>query len=126
MGFNAGFPHGFLPLRDAAALYHSAVGVWLSPFGGYCEPKRCGCKYGRPQGFEINSRGFAMAGPKYYARFRDVCRQMIEKSGVNYFKFDGIAAGLEYDKLNAGRPGRHRRADAAVRGIAGRCGRTCI
>ena len=99
--FNAGFPHAYVPLRDAAARYHSSVGVWLSPFGGYSPKKEMRLKYGRPQGFEINSRGFAMAGPKYYARFRDVCRQMIEKSGVNYFKFDGIAAGLDYDKLNS-------------------------
>jgi len=99
--FNAGFPHAYVPLRDAAARYHSSVGVWLSPFGGYSPKKEMRLKYGRPQGFEINSRGFAMAGPGYYARFRDVCRQMIEKSGVNYFKFDGIAAGLDYDKLNS-------------------------
>ena len=62
-------------------------------------PREQRLKYGRPQGFETNSRGFAMAGPKYYARFRDACRQMIEKYGVNYFKFDGIANGLDYDKL---------------------------
>ena len=57
------------------------------------EPKSERLKYGRTQGFEINSRGFALAGPKYYARFRDACRQMIEKYGVNYFKFDGIGGG---------------------------------
>jgi hypothetical protein len=31
-----------------------------------------------------------MAGPKYYKRFRDVCINMIEEYGMNYFKFDGI------------------------------------
>jgi hypothetical protein len=97
--FHTGFPRGYVPLRDAAARYGSAVGVWLSPFGGYSPKKEVRLKYGRPQGFEINSHGFAMAGPKYYARFRDACRQMIETSGVNYFKFDGIAASLAYDKL---------------------------
>ncbi len=75
------------------------MGVWLSPFGGYGRPKEDRLKYGRTQGFETNSHGFALAGPKYYARFRDACRQMIEKYGVNYFKFDGIASGLDYDKL---------------------------
>ena len=34
-----GFPHGFTPLRDAAARYGAAPGVWLSPWGGYGKPK---------------------------------------------------------------------------------------
>ena len=98
-GFSAGFPHGFLPLRDAAARYQSAVGVWLSPFGGYGPKKEQRLRYGRPLGFETNRQGFALAGPRYYARFRDACRQMAEQ-GANYFKLDGIAAGLAYDKLD--------------------------
>jgi hypothetical protein len=97
--FSAGFPHGFLPLRDAAARYQSAVGVWLSPFGGYGPKKEQRLRYGRPLGFETNRQGFALAGPRYYARFRDACRQMAEQ-GANYFKLDGIAAGLAYDKLD--------------------------
>jgi hypothetical protein len=100
-GFHAGFPRGFAPLTKAAARCHSAVGVWLSPFGGYAPKKEQRLQYGRPRGFEINRRGFALAGPKYYARFRDVCRQVIEKYGVNYFKFDGIAAGGDYQNLTS-------------------------
>jgi hypothetical protein len=99
-GFDAGFPQGFLPLKHATAQHHSAVGVWLSPFGGYGRPKEERLKYGRTQGFETNHSGFALAGPKYYARFRDACRQMMEKYGVNYFKFDGIAAAEYYEHLS--------------------------
>lgn len=100
-GFHAGFPNGFKPLEDAAAKYQSAVGVWLSPWGGYDPQKSERLSYGRTQGFEINNRGFALAGPNYYARFRDTCRQMIEKYGVNFFKFDGVGEGLEYERLSA-------------------------
>jgi hypothetical protein len=107
--FNAGFPNGFAPLHDAAAKYHSAIGVWLSPWGGYEPFKPERLNYGRTQGFEINAGGFALAGPKYYARYFDACRQMIEKYGVNYFKFDGVGAGMEYEKLNA-----ESRADMAA------------
>lgn len=32
--FHDGFPDGFTPLRERAEQYGSAVGVWLSPFGG--------------------------------------------------------------------------------------------
>ena len=94
-GFHAGFPQGFTPLKDAAAKYGSAIGVWLSPWGGYADAKKQRLQYGREQGFEINSKsnGFSLAGPKYYARFRQICLDMIDKYGVNCFKFDGVGVG---------------------------------
>ncbi|HTV05550.1 MAG TPA: enterotoxin [Acidobacteriaceae bacterium] len=88
-GFNQGFPDGFTPIRKAAAKYGAAPGVWLSPWGGYDGPKKQRIAYGKAHGYEIVNGGFALSGPKYYARFRDVCLQMIEKYGVNQFKFDG-------------------------------------
>ena len=60
---------------------------------GYGDTKDLRLKYGRTQGFEINAEGFSMAGPKYYARFRQVCLDMIDKYGVNCFKFDGFGVG---------------------------------
>jgi hypothetical protein len=92
-GFHPGFPRGFAPLDAAAKRYKSHVGVWLSPWGGYGQAKAERLKYGQTQGFETNPNGFSLAGPKYYARFRQVCAEMIEKYGVNYFKFDGVGAG---------------------------------
>ena len=50
-------------------------------------------QFGRDQGYEINTAGFSLAGPRYYAAFRQSCLDMIHNYGVNYFKFDGIAAG---------------------------------
>ena len=87
--FHAGFPRGFTPLRDAAARYGAAPGVWLSPWGGYGKPKEDRLSFGRAQGFETNEGGFALSGPKYYARFRETCLDMIRRYGVNQFKFDG-------------------------------------
>ncbi len=92
-GFHEDFPNGFTPLMPLARKYDSAVGVWLSPWGGYGQAKAERMKYGRTQGFEINNNGFSLAGPKYYARFRDVCAEMITKYDVNYFKFDGVGIG---------------------------------
>ncbi len=94
-GFHDGFPQGFAPLKEAAEKYGSAVGTWLSPWGGYGQRKAQRMEYGKTQGFETNARGFSMAGPKYYARFRDICAEMIRKYGANYFKFDGIARGID-------------------------------
>ena len=101
--FNAGFPEGFAPVRAATAKYGAAPGVWMSPWGGYGQPRQERLRYGRAQGFETNEGGFALSGPKYYARFRDVCLDMIRTSGVNQFKFDGTGnaataiPGSEFD-----------------------------
>jgi len=92
--FHSGFPRGFTPVRTAAEKYHSAVGVWLSPWGGYNQAKQERVAYGREQGFELNRKGFSLAGPRYYQRFREVCLGMVRDYGVNYFKFDGIAQGV--------------------------------
>ena len=92
--FHDGFPNGFTPLEDAATKNDSSLGVWLSPWGGYGQAKKERMQYGETQGFETNQRGFSLAGPKYYARFRDVCSHMIKEYGVNFFKFDGIAQGI--------------------------------
>ncbi|HVX40688.1 MAG TPA: enterotoxin [Gemmatimonadaceae bacterium] len=88
-GFHAGFPDGFTRVRQAANRYGAAPGVWLSPWGGYGKPKQDRLEYGRAQGFETNKGGFALSGPKYYARFHDTCLKMIHEYGVNQFKIDG-------------------------------------
>jgi hypothetical protein len=88
-GFHAGFPDGFTRVRAEAAKYGFAPGVWMSPWGGYGNPQKDRLTYGRAQGFETNEGGFALSGPKYYARFRDTCLHMMRDYGVNQFKFDG-------------------------------------
>jgi hypothetical protein len=88
--FHAGFPTGFAPLEQAAAQFGAAPGIWLSPWGGYGQPHADRVKYGKEQGFEIRDGSFSMAGPKYYQRFRDLCVEVVQKYGINQFKFDGI------------------------------------
>lgn len=101
--FNKGFPNGFVPIREAAAKYGFAPGVWMSPWGGYSKPKQERIKYGEAQGFEIVNGGFALSGPKYYERFRDTCLKMMRDQGVNQFKFDGtgnvnhVVPGSQFD-----------------------------
>jgi len=92
--FHNGFPKGFAPLAELCRQYSTSLGVWLSPFGGYGEPKKQRLKFGREQGYEINDSGFSLAGPKYYAEFKNACVTMIRSYGVNHFKFDGIASGM--------------------------------
>ena len=88
-GFHSGFPRGFAGLREAAARYGAAPGVWMSPWGGYGKPKQDRLTNGKAKGFETNAGGFALSGPVYYRRFLDTCLTMIRRYGVNQFKFDG-------------------------------------
>jgi hypothetical protein len=88
-GFHRGFPRGFAGVREAAARYGAAPGVWMSPWGGYGKPKQDRLTNGKTKGFETNAGGFALSGPVYYRRFLDTCLTMIRRYGVNQFKFDG-------------------------------------
>ena len=91
--FHAGFPRGFVPLRDAAAGYGGILGTWISPWGGYGKAKAERLQFGKEQGFETNTHGFSLAGAKYYGRFRDVCTELLRRDGVKYLKFDGVGGG---------------------------------
>ena len=88
-GFDPGFPNGFASVEKAAASIRAGVGVWLSPWGGYDEAKKQRVAYGRAHGFEIVRDGFALSGPKYYSAFEKTCLDMVDRYGVNQFKFDG-------------------------------------
>jgi hypothetical protein len=88
-GFHSGFPRGFSGVREAAARYGAAPGVWMSPWGGYGKPKQDRLTNGKAKGFETNAGGFALSGPVYYRRFLETCLTMIRRYGVNQFKFDG-------------------------------------
>jgi hypothetical protein len=99
--FHKGFSKGFAPLAELCRRYNTHLGVWLSPFGGYGESKQQRLNFGRGQGYEINDQGFSLAGPKYYAEFKNACVSMIREYGVNYFKFDGIASGMYADGSGA-------------------------
>jgi hypothetical protein len=87
--FHSGFPNGFTPVKEAAAKYGAAPGIWLSPWGGYGAPRAERLKYGKVRGFETNEGGFALSGPRYYALFRQITLDFIRKFGVNQFKIDG-------------------------------------
>jgi hypothetical protein len=88
-GFNKSLPNGFTRVAQAAAGFHSGIGVWLSPWGGYDQQKQQRVAFGRSQGYEIIHGGFALSGPKYFHDFSSTCHEMIEGYHVNLFKFDG-------------------------------------
>lgn len=101
--FNDGFLNGFTPVKDAAEKFGADPGVWMSPWGGYSKPKQERIEFGKAAGYEIVAEGYALSGPRYYAAFRDVCLEMMQKYGVNQFKFDGtgnvnsVVPGSQFD-----------------------------
>ena len=92
-GFHQDFPDGFQELVKASEKHGVAQGVWMSPWGGYGEPKQKRTTYGTSRGYETNRNGFSMSGTKYRAAFRDVCLKMMRQHGVSFFKFDGMGGG---------------------------------
>ena len=101
--FHEGFPNGFAVLQQRARQYKAGIGAWLSPWGGYGKAKEERMKYGRQEGFETNKNGFSMAGPKYYARFRDACLGMVSR--------------LRFELLQIRRHQLRRSTDRARRGF---------
>jgi hypothetical protein len=87
--FNSSLPDGFTPLRSVAQQYGFGLGVWLSPWGGYEEEKKQRIAYGESHGYEIVQGGYALSGPRYYAKFEEACLNFINRYGVNQFKLDG-------------------------------------
>lgn len=87
--FSKAFPEGFLPLKKAAEKYGAEPGVWLSPWGGYGPPHDKRIKNGRKAGYGIVDDGLALSAPKYWKQFHHVVMDLLDKYGINQFKFDG-------------------------------------
>jgi hypothetical protein len=100
----------------AARRYRSTLGFWLSPFGGYGKPAQDRLAMGKQLGFETGPQGFSLAGPKYSARFQETCLDFIQHNGANFFKFDGLARGVEETEamLHLTRALRARRPDLFI------------
>ncbi len=88
--FHSGMPNEFAKVKELSEHYKSSPGVWISPWGGYGEPKlqRLEAAAGR---FETNERGFALTGATYYEHFRDICLKMVREQGITHFKLDGTS-----------------------------------
>jgi len=101
--FHKGFPKGFTPVKEAAAMAGAQPGVWLSPWGGYGKPRIERRKSAEAAGFETvpdpegsgnreYDRLLALSGPKYYESFHKACLEMVTRYGINQFKLDGTGS----------------------------------
>ncbi|MBV9084677.1 MAG: hypothetical protein JOZ62_18530, partial [Acidobacteriaceae bacterium] len=93
--FHSGFPNGFAPLRPLVDRLGASFGIWLAPHGQYgvSAGEAKGWAVTIPEAVGLTGAGhpaLSLADEKYYAHFLASCAGMIEKYGVNYFKFDGV------------------------------------
>src|SRR5581483_8943533 len=101
--FNSGFPDGFVPLKNEAAKFGAAPGIWLSPWGGYGPPRKRRLAAARADGYAVDEQGIALSDPKYFALFKSVTEKLLREDGINQFKFDGtgspdkVTPGSEFD-----------------------------
>ena len=97
--FNNGFPQGFSRIRAAAEKFGAEPGVWLSPWGGYGPPRQARLAAAKAAGYEVDTQGLALSGPKYYARFHAAAVGLLQTYGINQFKLDGTGSP---DKVTPG------------------------
>jgi hypothetical protein len=101
--FSKDFPNGFTPLRAAAQELGAGVGVWLSPWGGYGQPRLERLAAAKEGGYEVDDQGLALSGKRYYALFHARALQLLRDFGINQFKLDGtgspdkVTPGSEFD-----------------------------
>ena len=88
------FPQGFGKLVQAIRGIDSHFGIWISPLGGYSgqkerteHAKRMGLL---PQGAKEPD----LAAPGYRAWFLQRCSDLMQKDGVNFFKWDRAGSGV--------------------------------
>ncbi|MBF0863357.1 MAG: enterotoxin [Gluconobacter potus] len=96
--FSGDFPEGFRPLCALASSYGAAPGVWLSPWGGYGNPKEIRVARGRKLGLETQDGGFDLSGQRYYAGFHKAVMTLLTQECINQFKFDGTGNASQVAK----------------------------
>jgi hypothetical protein len=93
--FSSKLPNGFKKMDALARRYQSAMGVWVSPWGGYDNEKisRLASIKTLKLPFTPNDNGLSLADPHYFDYFKKLTEGFVKKQGVISFKFDGVGAG---------------------------------
>ena len=83
------FPRGFKPIADELKKTDTALGIWLSPTGGYSK-RNWRIEWMKSHGYEVVGEQLCLAGERYRKLFKKRVVDFVEKHGVAYFKWDGI------------------------------------
>jgi len=87
------FPNAFQTARDRAALAGAALGVWISPLGGYDPSRTERTQRAREAGIIPSGVSLDLSIRSYYDWFLNKCREFIRDDGVNYLKWDKASGG---------------------------------
>ncbi|WP_279084361.1 enterotoxin [Gilliamella apis] len=98
-GFSANFPNEFNNLKTASDKYQTALGIWLSPWGGYNKPRDKRVANAPEFGYETMDGKLALSGPNYYTNFHKRILELINNQNITMFKLDGTGNA---DKVIAG------------------------
>ncbi|WP_294963304.1 enterotoxin [uncultured Gilliamella sp.] len=98
-GFSENFPDEFNKLKVASEKYHAALGIWLSPWGGYNKPRDKRVANAPQLGYETMDGKLALSGPNYYTNFHKRILELINNQNITMFKLDGTGNA---DKVIAG------------------------
>lgn len=88
------FPHGFSKLSEAIRGIDSHFGIWISPLGGYSGNEERTAHARRMGLIPENQQTLDLSCPEYYHWYLSRCRELMEKDGVNFFKWDRAGGGV--------------------------------
>ena len=91
------FPGGLGSLAKVASTKGVALGVWMSPWGGFGEGGKRRVKIGASMGFEFQGEVpnlLRFSGSRYFEWFYNATFRLLN-SGITFFKFDGIGTGVK-------------------------------
>ena len=88
------FPKGFGKLAEAIRGIDSNFGIWISPLGGYSGANER-LEHARKMGLvNQDDKSFDLSRPGYYKWYLDRCTELMQKDGVNFFKWDRAGDGV--------------------------------
>lgn len=88
------FPNGFGKLAEAIRAIDSNFGIWISPLGGYSGFEER-AEHGRRMGLiPPEQKVLDLSFPGYYNWYLNRCSELMQKDGVNFFKWDRAGSGV--------------------------------
>ena len=99
--FHAGFPDGFRPVLAELSKSGTALGTWLSPWGGYNDARERRLAAAKQAGLSVSEAGFLLSDKQYYELFLAACLRMIREQGVRYLKLDGFGSADDVSQETA-------------------------
>jgi len=91
----ARFPFGFDSVKTYLNNHGTSLGLWVTPAGVYTKRVER-MEWAKTMGYETTGKEwseiYCLAGEKYKEAFLESMKNLVEKYGVNYFKFDSFEA----------------------------------